>query len=60
VIRNGKRRDTQYFVRVYNPTEIRDLLSRAGFEIYKIYGGWDAESFTSDSRRMIILAQKRR
>jgi len=58
VIRNGKRKDKPFFVRLYNPTEIRDLLNRAGLSIYKMYGGWEPKSFTSDSRRMIIIAKK--
>jgi len=58
IIRDGKRKDTPYFVRLYNPTEIRDLLRNAGLTIYKIYGGWDAKPFTTDSKRMIIIAKK--
>lgn len=58
VIRNGKRKDKPYFIRLYNPTEIRELLSRTGLGIYKIYGNWAATPFTSDSRRMIIIATK--
>ncbi len=59
VIRDGKRKDKPFFVRLYNPTEIRDLLRRAGFEIYKMYSNWDAKPFTSYSRRMIVIAKKR-
>lgn len=58
VIRNGKRKDKPFFVRLYNPTEIKDLLSKAGFGIYKMYGDWNAKPFVSDSRRMIIIAKK--
>ena len=58
VIRNGKRKDKPFFVRIYNPTEIRDLLNKAGLSIYKMYSDWDTKSFTSDSRRMIIIAKK--
>lgn len=58
VIRNGTRKDKPFFVRLYNPTEIGDLLSRTGLTIYKIYGDWDAKPFTTESRRMIIIAKK--
>lgn len=58
VIRNGKRKDKPFFVRLYNPTEIGDLLNRAGLRIYKMYGDWDSNPFTSDSRKMIIIAKK--
>ena len=58
VIRNGKRKDKPFFVRLYNPTEIRDLLVKAGFSIYKMYGDLQANPLTSDSKRMIIIAKK--
>jgi hypothetical protein len=59
VLRNGKRKDKPFFVRLYNPTEIRNLLNRAGLEIYRMYGDWEVSPFTSDSRRMIIIAKKK-
>lgn len=59
VIRNGKRKDKPLFVRLYNFTEISDLLKRERLGIYKVYEDWDAKSFTSDSRKMIIVAKKR-
>jgi len=58
VIRDGKRNDKPFSIRLYNPTEIRDLLNLAGLKIYKIYDDWDAKSFTTDSRKMIIIAKK--
>jgi len=58
IITGGKRKDKQFFIRLYNPTEIRDLLSKAGFGICKIYGDWDGKPFTSYSRRMSIIAKK--
>ncbi len=58
IIRNGKRKDKPFLVRVYNPTEIRDLLMKAGFNIYRMYGDWQANPLTSDSKRMIIIAKK--
>jgi SAM-dependent methyltransferase len=60
IIRNGKRRDASFFVRLYNPTEIRDLLKSAGLEISKVYADWDANPFTTESRRMIIVAIRRK
>jgi len=60
VIRDGKRKDKPFFVRIYNPTEMRDLLARAGLKFYKIFSDFDLKPFTSDSRRMIIIAKKGR
>jgi len=58
LIRDGKRVDKPHTIRLYNPTEIRDLLKQAGLSIYKTYGGWDEQPLSSSSRRMIIIAQK--
>lgn len=58
VIRDSKRKDKPFFVRYYNPAEIRELLSKARLDIYKIYEDWDAKPFTSDSGKMIIIAKK--
>lgn len=58
VIRDGVRRDKPFFVRLYNPTEIRDLLQLAGLEVFKMYGDWDGHPISTESRRMIIVANK--
>lgn len=58
VIRDGVRRDKPFFVRMYNATEIRDLLERAGLEVASIRGGWDGSPLTTESRRMVIIAKK--
>lgn len=58
VIRNGERKDKPFFIRLYNPNEIKDLLNKTGFEIYKMYSDWDAKPFTNNSERMIIIARK--
>lgn len=58
VIRDGKRKDKPFFIRLYSLTEIQDLLKLAGLEIYKVYGDWDSSPFNLNSRRMIIIAKK--
>lgn len=58
VIRNGRRKDKPFFIRIYNPNEIKELLSKAGLNIHNIYEGWDGKPFTSNSRTMIIIAKK--
>lgn len=58
VIRDGMRRDKPFFVRLYNPSEIQALLSEAGLEMTRIFGGWDGSPISSDSRRMVIIAKK--
>jgi SAM-dependent methyltransferase len=58
VIRDGEVKYKPFFVRLYNPTEIRDYLERAGFNLKHIYKNWDGEPFDSESQRMIIVAEK--
>lgn len=58
VLRDGVRKDKPFFIRLYNATEIRDLLHQAGMELEQIYGGWDAQPLSTESRRMIIIARK--
>lgn len=58
VIRNGKRKEKPFIIRLYNATEIRELLNRVGLNITKIYGDKAATPFTSDSRTIIIIAKK--
>jgi SAM-dependent methyltransferase len=58
VIREGVRRDKPFFVRMYNPTEIRLVLLQAGLETYKMFGDWDLNPLSIESRRMIVIARK--
>jgi SAM-dependent methyltransferase len=58
VIRNGKRKDKPFFIRIYSYTEIRKLLSVIGLKIQEVFGNWDASTFSSSSERMIIIARK--
>lgn len=58
IIRNGKRKDTPFFVRLYNPTEIKYLLKEAGLSLYKIYSDFASSPFKSESGRMVIIAEK--
>lgn len=57
-IRDGIRKDKPFFVRLYNPSEIQELLQKAGLEMDKLYGGWENQPASIDSRRMVIIARK--
>jgi SAM-dependent methyltransferase len=57
VIRNGVRKDKPFSIRLYNATEIRDLLNRIGLEVYKLLGG-DDQPLSASSRRMVVIARK--
>jgi SAM-dependent methyltransferase len=60
IIREGVRRDKPFSVRLYNACEARDLLRQAGLELEQIYGGWEAQPLSTESRRMVIIARKSR
>ena len=58
VLREGIRKDKPFFVRLYNPNEIKNIFTQIGLELQHIYGGWDAKEFSADSPRMVVIAQK--
>jgi SAM-dependent methyltransferase len=59
IIRDGIRKDKPFSIRLYNLSEIQNLLANAGLRLTSTYADWDGNPLTSDSRRMIIIAQKR-
>jgi SAM-dependent methyltransferase len=58
IIRNGVRKDKPFSIRLYNPNEMRDLLSKTELKLQALYGGWDAQPISAESRRMIVVAKK--
>lgn len=58
VIRDGKRRDMTFFLRLYNPTEIVALLERMGLVLKKICRDWNGKPFGGESKRMILIVSK--
>jgi SAM-dependent methyltransferase len=58
VFRNGVRKDKPYFTRLYNPQEIKVLLTQAGLKLQHFYGSWDGSEYKSESHRMIVIAEK--
>ena len=57
VIRNGIRKDKLLYVRLYNPSEIKALITKAGLEVHKIFGGFDSQSLSNESHKMVIIAR---
>ncbi len=58
VIRNGVRKDKPFFIRMYNPNEICDCLVKAGLRVHHLYGGWDGQPLSLETRRMVVVAVK--
>jgi SAM-dependent methyltransferase len=44
-------------VRLYSSERLEALLAEAGFQVVKVYGDYEMQSFGEDSRRLIIIAQ---
>lgn len=56
---NGKRRESiGHMIRLYTLTEMTVLLARVGLTIRAVFGGFDSEPYSIDTRRMIIVARK--
>jgi len=58
IIRDGKRKNVPFSIRLYDYNEIERLLDQGGMKIDRIYGDWDKSPFTVDSKGMKIIAKK--
>lgn len=58
IIRNGVRKDSPFFIRLYNPNEIRYLLSDTGFADISFYCDWEGNPVSINSGKMITVARK--
>jgi SAM-dependent methyltransferase len=57
VIRNGIRKDKPFSIRLYNATEISDLLTRAGLVDFTFMDE-NSQPLSAGSRRMVVIARK--
>lgn len=58
VIRDGVRKDKFFSIRIYNPSEMRHLLDRAGLKVVQMYGNWNGSLVSMDERRLVTVARK--
>lgn len=58
IIRDGKRKNVPFSIRLYDYNEIDRIIRLGGMKIVKIYGDWDKSLFTMDSKGMKIIAKK--
>ena len=58
VIRDGVRKDKPFSIRIYNPSEMRHLLTQAGLEVVRMYGAWNGSPVSMDERRLVTVARK--
>lgn len=59
VIRDGVRKDKPFSVRLYNPSEITALLTRAGLAVTHLYSDWTGQLLSENGRGIVIVAEKR-
>lgn len=57
-IRGGKSRTVTFSVRVYAYTEIRAMLRAAGFEVERVYGGFDGAPLSAARPRTLVVARR--
>lgn len=57
-LREGRRRETAFSVRVYAYTELRDLLLARGFQVLRSCGGYDGAPMSASRPRTLVVAGK--
>jgi hypothetical protein len=57
VIRDGIRRDKPFSIRLYNSTEICNLLKGVGLVDYKLFDG-NNQPLSAPARRIVVVAKK--
>ncbi len=53
---DGKIRVYWHTVRLYNPQHLQAVLKQANFEVGKVFGGYQQETFDLNSKRIIFIA----
>lgn len=44
--------------RVYTLAETIELFKKAGLKVYHVFGGWNADRYSVDSKRMVVVSKK--
>ncbi len=57
-LKDGRREEGNAYVRFYSYPEIKRLLADNGLIINKVWGSFDKNKFSADTKRMIILSKK--
>ncbi len=57
-LEGGQWQSLEFDVRLYTATELRGLIEAAGLRWLTVYGGWAAEEFSPQARRIIAIAEK--
>ncbi|MBF6569616.1 MAG: class I SAM-dependent methyltransferase [Candidatus Binataceae bacterium] len=54
----GRHESVGHDIRLYTLTETTRLLERAGLGVTEVFGGFDGEAYSIETRRMIVAARK--
>jgi SAM-dependent methyltransferase len=57
-IREGRRFERRFRIRLYSASELRSLLARAGFVEVAAYGDFDASPYDHSARTLVMVAKK--
>jgi SAM-dependent methyltransferase len=58
ILPDGRRVDRHISVRLYTLAEVRAMLDRSGMKVLATYGDFGGGSYTMDSPRMIVVAER--
>ena len=58
IIKDGVRREKEFIQRLYAASELRSLLSCAGFSSVDIFGGWDERPYDTNADTLIAVGRK--
>ena len=53
----GQMRLFRHSVHLYGLSQLKGLLEKAGFAVNRVYGGYEAQAFTHNSSRLILMAK---
>ena len=55
---NGRQSVFEHAVRLYEQSKLEVMLNKAGFEVEKVYGGYEGENFSSESHHLILIVRR--
>lgn len=58
VIREGRARSLELYIRIFSGAELRDRLLGAGFDAVRLCGGFDGSEYGFDSERLVAVATR--
>jgi len=58
LLKDGERREKVFIQRLYAASELRSMLSRAGFSRVELYGGWDERPYDQNADTLIAVGRK--